>query len=62
MAQVNVLKDSSYEPIFHGLGFVKHPYKPFMNYAAEYRNSNLDELNKRDVGTMHFSFGDYDWI
>jgi hypothetical protein len=62
MVQVNVLKNSSHEPIFHGLGFVKHPYKPFMNYAAEYGNGNLDELSKRDVGVMHFSFGDYDWI
>ncbi len=60
--QVNVLKNSLAELLFHGLGFVNYPVKPFMNYAAEYRNNYLDELNLRDVEKMHFSYGDYDWI
>jgi hypothetical protein len=62
IVQVNVLKNSLAELLFHGLGFVNYPVKPFMNYAAEYRSNYLDELNLRDVEKMHFSYGDYDWI
>lgn len=60
--QVNVLKGSAVESLFHGMGFINNPTKPFMNYSPKYRNDKLDKIYQCDVNNMHFVYGDHDWI
>jgi hypothetical protein len=61
-SQVNVVKGSAVESLFHGLGFINNPATLFMSHPPEYRNDELDRIYQCNANDMHFVYGDCDWI